>query len=111
MSGMKDLFGDMPYDLYDGGPPHQRHSSTSAAAAGSIRQRIGPLHQKIIDYLTRNPAGACDERLGRMLNIGMNTLRPRRRELQLMGRVQVSGRTELTATGRAAVIWILARNP
>ena len=107
MGGMKDLFGDTPYDLYRGTPPHQRHSPTSRIAADKIRQRIGPLHQKIIDYLKRHPLGACDERLGRELDMPMNTLRPRRRELQLMDRIVDSGRTELTLSARSAVIWIL----
>ena len=107
MSGMKDLFGDTPYELYGGQPPHQRHSSTSKIAARSIRHRIGPLHLRILDYLKRHPLGACDERLGRELDMPMNTLRPRRRELQLMGRIKDSGRTELTLSGRPAVIWII----
>lgn len=103
MSGIKDLLGDQPYG---GQPPRQKHSATSVAAANSIKQRVGPLHQKILDYLTRNPGGASDEKLSDDLDMGLNTVRPRRRELQLMERVGDSGRTTLTKSGRRAVIWI-----
>jgi len=99
-----DLFDNLPYN---GGAPYQKHSNTSRAAAAAIKRRIGPMHQKIIKYLQDNPRGATDEALGDELRIAMNTLRPRRRELQLMGRVRDSGRTGFTMSGRAAVIWIL----
>lgn len=109
MSGMKDLLGDQPYNLYGGEPPHQSHSTTSQRAAAQIKDKIGPLHKKILSYLDRYPNGACDERLGRELDMPMNTLRPRRRELQLMQRIRDSGRTESTDSGREAVIWIINR--
>lgn len=38
-----------------------------------------------------------------------NILRPRRRELELMGIVEDSGKTALTRSGRSAVIWKLVK--
>lgn len=105
MNRQADLFGD--YGLYGGQPPAQRHSSTSSEAAASIKQHIGPLHARIIGWLKLHPSGGSDERIAEGLNMGQNTFRPRRRELQLMGRVVDSGRTELTQSGRNAVIWRL----
>jgi hypothetical protein len=105
MNRQHDLFG---YDLYGGDPPAQKHSRTSLDAASSIKQRIGPLHASILAWLSNHPQGGSDERIARELNMGQNTFRPRRRELQLMGRVIDSGRTELTQARRSAVIWVLA---
>lgn len=98
---MRDLFNTVPY----GGPPAQRHSRTSQKAAASIKYRIGDLHRAILQWLESNPQGACDERMAGELDMGLNTFRPRRRELQLMGYVEDSGRTEMTKSGRGAVVW------
>lgn len=38
-----------------------------------------------------------------------NTQRPRRRELELMGRIEDSGQTRLTRSRRAAVVWRIAQ--
>jgi hypothetical protein len=92
---------------YNGEAPFQKHSSTSAEAAKSVEKKIGPLHRRILDYLTEHRAGATDERLMSDLDLGGNTLRPRRRELQLMERIRDSGRTAKTKSGREAVIWVI----
>lgn len=103
MASMKDMLGDRLYL-----PPSQPHSPTSIAAAVAIKPRIGPLHQKILDYLERHSSGATDEGMQTDLDIGANTQRPRRRELQTMGRIKDSGRTGLTRSGSKAVLWVLA---
>jgi len=103
----KDLFED--YALYDGDPPHQRHSETSREAAASIRKHIGPMHKLIINWMTANPAGGSDERVAHLLGMVQNTYRPRRIELTQMGRLHDSGRTELTQSGRSAVVWSLCK--
>lgn len=103
----RDLFGNLPYA---GKPPSVRHSETSQAAAERIKYRIGPLHRQIIDFLTRNPRGASDERMQSDIPMPANTQRPRRRELELVGRVADSGRRELTESKREAVIWVLKEN-
>lgn len=105
MAGIKDWLGDLPYD---GEPPAQKHSRTSLDAAASIKRRIGPLHHQILNWLDEHPSGASDERMARELDMGLNTFRPRRRELQLMQYIEDSGRTELTRSGRHAVIWVRA---
>jgi hypothetical protein len=94
---------DLPYD---GEPPSQRHSKTSQDAAASIKSKVGNLHRVILAWLDRHPDGASDERMAADLDMVQNTFRPRRRELQLMGYVMDSGRTELTYSGRGAVVWI-----
>ena len=95
------------YDLFGGEPPSQRHSETSRAAAARIKKRIGPLHARLLAHLAR-VGGATDEEMQRDIPMAANTQRPRRRELQLMGRVMNSGRRRLTASRSDAVVWILA---
>lgn len=95
------------YDLFGGEPPSQRHSETSRAAAAAIKQRIGPLHLKLIKYL-RGRDGATDEEMQADIPMPANTQRPRRRELELMGEIIDSGRVRLTHSRRLAVIWKLA---
>lgn len=107
MTGIKDLLGDTPYP-YGGAAPHQKHSPTSKASADSVKKKIGPLHQRILDWLIANPAGGTDEQIGFDIDMAANTFRPRRRELQLMGRIKDSGRSASTQSGRSAAIWILA---
>jgi hypothetical protein len=93
---------------YGGDPPSQRHSRTSRAAAAQIKHRVGPLHQKLLNYLREHPRGASDEQLMDALNLGGNTERPRRRELQLMGYICDSGRRTITRSNRQAVMWVVS---
>lgn len=102
----RDLF-DYVAPPYKGNPPAQVHSPTSLAAAESIRKSIGPLHRQIIDHLKACPNGATDEEIMAALDMGGNTERPRRRELELMGRIVNSGATRQTRSGREAVVWKL----
>jgi len=99
-----DLFD---YGLYDGSPPAQKHSDTSRAAAESIRKRIGPLHQEILNFLKQRPRGATDEEMQTEIPMPANTQRPRRIELTQMERLADSGRRKLTGSKRHAVIWVL----
>jgi hypothetical protein len=106
MTGIKETLGPLPYD---GEPPAQKHSRTSRDAATSIKHHVGPMHRRILDWLDLYPAGGSDERIARELDMGQNTFRPRRRELQLMEYIENSGKTELTRARREAVIWVRAR--
>ncbi len=84
----------------------QNSSHSSIAAAENSPPHIGPLHSRVLAYLRNAEAGATDEELMDGTNIAPNTLRPRRRELQIMGRVKDSGMTRPTKSGRKAVVWI-----
>ena len=93
---------------YGGTPPYQKHSETSEEAARSVKRNVGGLHLTVLDYLRKNPRGATDEELIEGTRLPPNTLRPRRRELQLMGRVIDSGIKRSTKSGRKAVVWLIA---
>ena len=91
---------------YHGEPPAVSHSATSIAAAREIKRAIGSLHKRILDHLKEHPS--TDEEMQSALDIGANTQRPRRRELQLMGYILDSGEVRPTSAGRSAVVWKLA---
>lgn len=97
---------EQPELPYGGSPPFQAHSQTSKAASDSVRKKIGPLHKEIIDYLAAH-GGATDEQMQFGLGMVANTQRPRRRELQLMGIIEDSGKLYPTRSNREAVVWRL----
>lgn len=84
----------------------QSNSTNSITGAENIARHIGPLHSRVLAYLSSAQAGATDEELMDGTGIAPNTLRPRRRELQIMGRVKDSGVTRPTKSGRKAVVWV-----
>lgn len=107
-----DMFTDCQNERspYGGDPPSQKHSGTSQAAAAQIKYKVGDLHRAILSHLLE-VGGATDEQLMDALDMGGNTERPRRRELQLMGYIEDSGKTAVTRSGRSAVVWILSQAP
>lgn len=103
---MTDLFSyTRPYN---GRPPFQKHSETSRAAAVSMRRKIGKLHVRVLEAL-RVHGSLTDEELCDVLAMQGNTLRPRRRELELVDYVVDSGKCRNTRSGRKAVIWRLTK--
>jgi len=103
---MTDLFD---YALYGGHPPHQRHSETSAAAAEDIQPKVNHLQGVVLTAIRGRPS--TDEELIYGIPMAANTLRPRRRELQLMGLVEDSGERRYTRSGKQAVVWRGKRMP
>lgn len=85
--------------------PHQRHSATSLAAAEATQPKLNELQQHVLATIRFN-IGCTDEEIGTWTGLPGNTVRPRRRELQLAGLIRDSGRTRATASGRQAVVWI-----
>lgn len=96
------------FDLFDPPPPHVRHSPTSKAAAVDIESRAATLRARVLNFIRRRgDAGATDEEIQRSLQMPGNTQRPRRRELEQMGRISDSGTTRPTSSGRQAVVWVV----
>jgi hypothetical protein len=101
-----DLFDYARRNPYNGEAPSQQHSKTSREAAAAIQPKIGRLHIMILRELAKGPA--TDEQLCDRLNMRANTERPRRRELQLIGRVVDTGKEAVCQSGKNAVLWGLA---
>lgn len=95
------------FDLLEPDPPAQRHSATSVDAADAIRPQANRLRAVVWDAIrAAGMDGLTDEEIQERLNMVGNTARPRRRELQLAGRVRDSGKTRPTRRGRKAVVWV-----
>lgn len=95
-------------DLYDGLPPHQRHSDTSKGAAQELEEeRRRTLRAQVLGFISlMGGDGATDEEMQLAMDMEGNTERPRRRELQLAGLIVDSGRRRLTTKDRKAVVWV-----
>lgn len=92
------------YSLFDGRPPAQRHSVTSVLASEEIEPSVGRLQALVLAELKERGPGTDEELIDRT-GLSPNTLRPRRRELQLKGLIRDSGSTRQTRSGRSAVLW------
>jgi hypothetical protein len=100
------------YDLYNGIPPHEAGSDTSAEAARSILGGIGRLQALVLEVLVaRGNIGATDDELEVRLGLKHQTVSARRRELVLKGLARNSGSTRPTRSGRPAAVWILGFDP
>lgn len=89
--------------------PFQRHSSTSIAAAASIKPSANTLRTQVLEYLRqRAEAGATDEEMQQALDMNPSTQRPRRLELmEDFELVFSSGKKRATQSGRDATIWVV----
>ena|SRR3990167_61998 len=89
---------------YNGEPPFQAHSGTSRAASQAMRRKLGQLHVRVMEAI-RFHGSMTDEELCDVLSLQGNTLRPRRRELQLMTYLIDTAKRRKTRSGRMAVVW------
>lgn len=68
------------------------------------------LRERVYAYLRRRRGlGATDEEISHALNMSGNTARPRRIELEQMGKVHHNGSFRPTMSGRNAMIWTAVR--
>jgi hypothetical protein len=92
------------------GLPFVKGSVTSEDAADSMESEAATLRAQVYKFIKAlGEKGATDEEVQLATNMVGNTQRPRRRELQLKGRVVDSGRTRKTQSGRNAVVWVSHR--
>jgi len=93
---------------YGGTPPHQAHSETSLDAAESMSEKAPTIRDRVFRHLLyMGDVGATDEQIQLALDITVSTEVPRRRELQLLGKIKDSGNTRKTTTKRTAVVWVV----
>ncbi len=98
---------DYDRDLYNGTPPHQSHSETSAESAKEIKESARSLRFKVYAYIKgRGAIGATDEEIQLDLGMQLQTEVPRRRELVMRGLVVDGGMKRLTRSDRQATAWV-----
>lgn len=78
-------------------------SDTSIEAAKKQDKSAAPDRARILSFLEFMPA--TDEEIQRSLKMDGNTERPRRRELELSGKIVDSGKRRKTSTGSPATVW------
>lgn len=88
------------------GAPHNG-TLTSFRAAESIREHIGPMQQRVLDYLAENGPSTQEE-----ISIGagmrLQSVNGRINELAHKRLITDTGDTRPTSSGRMAVVWSLA---
>ena len=100
------------YEPYNGAPPFQAHSETSAGGAQAIAARAPTLRERVYAHIrAQAEQGATDEEVQRALGIQVSTEVPRRRELELLGQVFDSQVRRPTAAGVQAVVWRFEEQP
>ena len=87
--------------------PHQVHAQTSVDAGHSMKSSAGSQREKIFTkILSHGQAGLTDQEISQVTGIDLNSVRPRRLELQHENRIVPAG-TRATASGRQAQVWII----
>ena len=100
------------YDLYNGAPPHQAESDTSAAAAFNILDSVNGMQKKVYDFISFcGKKGSTDAEIQECLDMTPSTQVPRRRELVLKGLVIDSGKRRKNPSGCNAVVWVKTTVP
>lgn len=84
--------------------PFQRHSETSREAAEAARDGAATQRARVLEWFRQQPEGAADFECIAAFG-GLQSVRPRRIELQGLGVIRDSGRKKLTPSGRQAVVW------
>lgn len=83
---------------------------TSKAAARSMREHTPRQRRRVMEAIeAAGPMGMTDGELGTLLNLGAQSVTPRRGELVTLGQVVKSGTTRATASGRGAIVWVAKR--
>jgi len=92
---------------YGGIPPYAQGSETSALAALRMRGPAASLRERIYDYIVdRGRYGATRDEIEADLKLRGNTVRPRCRELEEVGRVLKTPNRRKTRSGRDAVVYV-----
>lgn len=84
-------------------------AETSLLANAEIQPQIGYRQHLVLAELTRRPY-QTDKELSRHLSMEINTITPRRKELQKLGKIYMSGERACKITGRRAMTWAPVTN-
>jgi predicted transcriptional regulator len=92
---------------YNDHPPFVAGSDTSELAAESMADIAGSIREQVYGWMARRgDHGATDDEIERALAIRHQTASARRRELELIGRVQKTDQRRRTSSGRSAAVYV-----
>jgi hypothetical protein len=100
----------MTQQLFDLPPMvRSKDHETSVAAAESIVGKITKLHAKVLSAFAEHGemTDAKLEQLPQFSDYGPSTIRKRRSELFLMGKLADTGRRELNERGAKMIVWAI----
>ena len=87
-------------------PPHSG-AETSRAAAEAIKPGVLTLRARVLRHIRECGDHGCTDAEGQAaLEMSGNTYRPRRLELEQLGRIRQGKTTRKTPSGRSAVVWV-----
>lgn len=102
--------------LYGGMPPFEKSSDTSLAAASSVEHIASTLRELVFDVIEASGiSGMTDDEIEVTTGMIGSTVRPRRRELYLLGRIckridsNGSSVKRDTRSGRSAQVHVVGR--
>lgn len=96
--------GQLPNRL---GPSHHKAPGTSKRAAVDNYPHSGTQRANVFLTIARHVKGLTDEQTGKIMGLALNSVRPRRQELEKGGWVRLSGEERPTDSGSAAKVWIV----
>lgn len=100
-------------ELYGGIPPFEAASETSHAAAVAVMDTADTKRARVLSWIQRSGSyGATADEIETAINMIGNTVRPRIRELYLLGHIVRKARdgkqvTRPTRSGKQAVVWVV----
>lgn len=94
--------------IYPDSPGH-RDVDTSVAAANALAPRLGRLQRMAQEAIRDNGShGLTADELAARLGMDRWSIQPRTSELKRKGLIRDSGQRRLNATGKLAIVWVVA---
>lgn len=85
------------------------HPDTSHDAAARVKPRSGTQRRRVMDAIRdshmRGLPGLTDEQVATITGLSLNSVRPRRQELQKAGWVEATDYRQETSSGGMAIVW------
>jgi predicted transcriptional regulator len=92
---------------YNGRAPFEAGSATSEAAADSLIDAAVTLRERVYRVIVAQAAsGTTDDEIEQILKLRHQTVSARRRELELLGRVERTADRRRTSSGRFAAVYV-----
>lgn len=88
---------------------HNEATDTERAAAYEVLPRSGSQRERVLHFVSANPAGVTDFEIADGTGLEASSVRPRRGELVEGGWLEDSGERRLSPSGHPAIVWRVSR--